>query len=142
MPESIKSEKNENARKIHQKQDGYGWPPPPTDEMQKDVEHTRGQWKVEGRRPLQIDQTGSTEWKLSTWVDTKEKQGDEERYDRLLRKEMQIAERMEGVQGPDRLNYRGGNREGGSRCILYADDTTARVTGELWPEIEKNWREH
>ena len=24
-----------------------------------------------------------------------------------------------------------------SNCILYADDTTARVTGELWPEIER-----
>ena len=34
-------------------------------------------------------------------------------------------------------NYAGGTRRGGSQCILYADDTTASVTGELWPEIER-----
>ena len=50
---------------------------------------------------------------------------------------MRLEERKNGVQGPDRLNYKGGRREGGSQCILYADDTTARVTGELWPEIER-----
>ena len=48
-----------------------------------------------------------------------------------------MTERKEGVYGPDRLNYAGGTRRGGNQCILYADDTTARVTGELWPEIER-----
>ena len=50
---------------------------------------------------------------------------------------MRLEERNCGVHGPDRLNYKGGRREGGRQCILYADDTTARVTGELWPEIEQ-----
>ena len=54
-----------------------------------------------------------------------------------MRKVTKMSERKEGVYGPDRLNYRGGTRGGGSQCILYADDTTARVTGELWPEIER-----
>merc|ERR1719239_1829331 len=49
---------------------------------------------------------------------------------------MRGKERMEGVEGPDRLNYRGGNRQGERECVLYADDTTAKVTGEVWPELE------
>ena len=76
-------------------------------------------------------------WNLDTWVDTKDQQGEEEHHDRMLRKEMRMAERKDGVHGPDRLNYAGGNRRGGNQCILYADDTTARVTGELWPELER-----
>ena len=52
-------------------------------------------------------------------------QGDEERHDRLLREVTKMSERKDVVYGPDRLNYRGGKREGGSQCILYADDTTA-----------------
>ena len=48
-----------------------------------------------------------------------------------------MQERQDGVYGPDRLNYAGGTKKGGNQCILYADDTTARVTGELWPEIER-----
>ena len=27
-----------------------------------------------------------------------------------------------------------------SSCILYADDTTAKVVGEAWPEIELKLR--
>ena len=30
-----------------------------------------------------------------------------------------------------------GTKKGANQCILYADNTTARVTGELWPEIER-----
>ena len=73
---------------------------------------------------------------LDLSIDTKELQSEEENHDRYLRTEMILSERKDGVYGPDRLNYKGGRREGGSQCILYADDTTARVTGELWPEIE------
>ena len=55
-------------------------------------------------------------------LDTKPEQGDEESYDRQLRKEagVEMKEREGGVQGPDRLNYKGGKKEGGSQCILYA----------------------
>ena len=90
-------------------QESEGWPPPPETQLPKP-------------------------WDLNTWVDTKQPQGDEERHDRLLRTELRMTERKEGVYGPDRLNYAGGTRRGGSQCILYADDTTARVTG---PEIER-----
>ena len=34
----------------------------------------------------------------------------------------------------------GGGKSGGSGCILYADDTTAKVTGEMWPELEMKLR--
>ena len=85
------------------------------------------------------DQGGRTdEWDLSHWVDNKPVQGKEEEYDRSLRKRGLISgrEREDGVEGPDRLNYRGGKRQGERECVLYADDTTAKVTGEVWPELE------
>ena len=77
-------------------------------------------------------------WELSHWVDSKPVQGKEEEHDRSLRKRGLITgrERMEGVEGPDRLNYRGGKKQGERECVLYADDTTAKVTGEVWPELE------
>ena len=43
-----------------------------------------------------------------------------------------MEERPSEVLGPDRLNYKSKGRMGGSNCILYADDTTAKVTGERW----------
>ena len=76
-------------------------------------------------------------WSLSSWVDTKDPQGEEEQYDRKLREKVLMEERQDGVYGPDRLNYAGGAKKGGNQCILYADDTTARVSGELWPELEQ-----
>ena len=36
----------------------------------------------------------------------------------------------------DRLNYKGGKKDGGSECVLYADDTLAKVTGEVCREIK------
>jgi len=76
-------------------------------------------------------------WSLSSWVDTKAPQGEEEQYDRKLREEVRMEERQDDEYGPDRLNYAGGAKKGGNQCILYADDTTARVSGELWPELER-----
>ena len=77
-------------------------------------------------------------WTLSTWIDRKRVQEEEEEHDRTLRRKGLIitGERKGGVEGPDRLNYRGGNKQGGTECMLYADDTTAKVAGELWPELE------
>ena len=77
-------------------------------------------------------------WTLSEWVDNKTHQGPEEDHDRQLRKmgEIRAREREGGKEGPDRLRYRGGKREGGGNCILYADDTSATQTGELWPQLE------
>ena len=43
-----------------------------------------------------------------------------------------MEERPSEELGPDRLTYKGKGRMGGSNCILYADDTTAKVTGERW----------
>ena len=48
-----------------------------------------------------------------------------------------MQEGTKGREGPDRLHYKGKGRTGGSSCILYADNTTtAKVTGEQWPELE------
>ena len=77
-------------------------------------------------------------WTLSKWIDNKSHQGEEEDHDRQLRKrgEIRAREREGGKEGPDRLQYRGGRREGGGNCVLYADDTSATQTGELWPQLE------
>ena len=79
-------------------------------------------------------------WTLSDWIDTKPNQGVEEIHDIKMRGEGAVPpRRCESVQqqlGPDRLRYRAGGRGGGGNCILYADDTSATVKGELWPEIE------
>ena len=89
-------------------------------------------------RPGRGQEEKREEWQLSHWIDSKPVQGKEEKHDRNLRKKGLIEgrERKGGVEGPDRLNYRGGNRQGGRECVLYADDTTAKVTGEVWPELE------
>ena len=75
---------------------------------------------------------------MSDWIDNKTHQGPEEDYDRHLRQtgEIQAREWEGGKEGPDRLRYRAGKREGGGNCILYADDTSATQTGELWPQLE------
>ena len=77
-------------------------------------------------------------WTLSDWVDSKNHQGEEEDHDRKLRQlgKIKAREREGGLEGPDRLRYQGGKREGGGNCILYADDTSATQTGELWPQLE------
>ena len=91
-----------------------------------------------GLEPAGGQESRTKDWELSHWVDSKPVQGAEEEHDRSLRKRGLITgrERMEGVEGPDRLNYRGGKRQGERECVLYADDTTAKVTGEVWPELE------
>ena len=75
---------------------------------------------------------------MSDWIDNKTHQGPEEDYDRHLRQtgEIQAREWEGGKEGPDRLRYRAVKREGGGNCILYADDTSATQTGELWPQLE------
>ena len=62
-------------------------------------------------------------------------QGLEEDHNRHLRQtgEIQAREQEGGKEGPDRLRYRAGKKEGEGNCILYADDTSATVIGELWP---------
>ena len=117
-------------------------PREPKDEAQGDGRGEEGEnWGNPVEADLKPDggQEGRTEaWELSHWVDSKKVQGKEEEHDRSLRRRglMRGKERMEGVEGPDRLNYRGGKRQGERECVLYADDTTAKVTGELWPELE------
>ena len=93
---------------------------------------------ISGLRPGGTKEERKEEWELSHWIDSKPVQGKEEEHDRNLRKKGLIKgrERKGGVEGPDRLNYRGGNRQGGRECVLYADDTTAKETGQVWPELE------
>ena len=52
------------------------------------------------------------------------------------RKMLVAREQEGGKEGPDRLRYRAGKREGGGNCILYADDTLAIQTVELWSQLE------
>ena len=51
-------------------------------------------------------------WTLSKWIDNKSHQGLEEDHDRQLRKrgEIRAREREGGKEGPDRLQYRGGEK--------------------------------
>ena len=74
------------------------------------MEHATEEQKSQGWLPLPETKL-QEKWELSTWVDTKEVQGDEERHDRLLRKRMKMSERKDGVYGPDRLNNKGGKEE-------------------------------
>ena len=91
------------------------------------VAEAGGSWGDPVEASLRFDrgrEENKEEWQLSNWIDSKPVQGKEEEHDRKLRKEGLIEgrERRGGVEGPDRLNYRGGNKQGGKECMLYADD--------------------
>ena len=92
-------------------------PREPKDEAQIDGRGEAGEnWgnPVEaGLKPTGEQEIRTRDWELSHWVDNKPVQGKEEEHDRSLRKRGLIKgrERMEGVEGPDRLNYRGGKRQ-------------------------------
>ena len=135
LPESIKGENIDSCRTTPSLCDSQERPQPELTEIHEGMDPATAPQKSKGEP--QPPHTQLQAWNLDTWVDTKDQQGEEEHHDRKLRREMRMAERKDGVHGPDRLNYAGGNRRGGNQCILYADDTTARVTGELWPEIER-----
>ena len=107
-------------------------------------ECVRGKSPGNGREEHEKEKRGwghqKQDWSLSDWVDSKPDQGMEETHDAKMREEGVLPSRRGGGeqrhQGPDRLRYRAGGRGGGGNCILYADDTSATVKGELWPELE------